>query len=128
MFRKNRYYGINFPMKRGDDGFYFDLTETEKDAVRSNLIHFILTKKGERLMKPSFGTNLYQYLFEPMDSRLITDMEADIRKSVEESFKGLSITKMSSALDFGSNLMQLEIEFSYNNGIFQEQDIVSIKV
>ena len=39
-------YGINFPFRDSYDGKYLDLSDTTKEEIRSNLIHLLLTRKG----------------------------------------------------------------------------------
>ena len=58
---------INFPFQDSSKGYYLDMTETSRDAVRSNLLHLLLTNKGERLYLPDFGSDLKKYIFEPND-------------------------------------------------------------
>ena len=46
--------GISYPF----DNRVFNSTYTTKDQLRSNLINFLLTNKGEKLFDPNFGTDL----------------------------------------------------------------------
>ena len=41
----------------------FNPTYTTKDQMRSNIINYFLTNKGERIFNPSFGANLREKLF-----------------------------------------------------------------
>jgi phage baseplate assembly protein W len=79
-----RTYGINFPFKDSLNGKYLDLSDTADEEVRSNLIHLLLSRKGSRYFLPDFGTRLYEYIFEPLDGPTFTDIEAEIRDSVEK--------------------------------------------
>ena len=47
--------GISLPFN-GPTGI--NTTYTTKDAVKSNLLNFILTGKKERVMNPSFGSGV----------------------------------------------------------------------
>jgi len=69
-------YGITSPTRRGD--VMFEQTFTSFDAAKSNLRNLLLTKQGERVMQPEFGTGLHSLLFEQMD-------EAEFAKRVEET-------------------------------------------
>ena len=53
--------GFSFPLS-GDS--VFNPTYTTRDVVRANLINWILTNKGERVMRPEFGANLRELIFE----------------------------------------------------------------
>ena len=88
-------YGINFPFRDSFDGKYLDLSITNDEEVRTNLIHLLLTRKGTRYYLPDFGTRLYEYIFEPLDGPTFSDIESEIRESVEEYIPGIRITKIS---------------------------------
>jgi phage baseplate assembly protein W len=88
-------YGINFPFRDSYEGNYLSLSQTSDDEIRSNLIHLILTRKGTRYYLPDFGTRLYEYLFEPLDGPTFSDIEAELRSSVEEYLPGLTLTNIS---------------------------------
>jgi phage baseplate assembly protein W len=87
-------YGINFPFKDSYNGTYFDLSQENNSEIRSNLIHLLLTRKGTRYFLPDFGTRLYEYIFEPMDGPTFSDIESEIRDSVEEYIPGILITNI----------------------------------
>ncbi len=42
----------------------FNVSYTDVEQVLSNLKNLLSTRKGERIMVPDFGTDLYYYLFE----------------------------------------------------------------
>ena len=47
--------GIDLPLN-ADNVFYSNYTTAE--AIKYNLINFLLTNKGERVFNPTFGANL----------------------------------------------------------------------
>lgn len=54
--------GISLPMNVSN---VFPMTFSNKEQIKSNLLNFILTNKGERLYRPNFGTDIRKKLFEP---------------------------------------------------------------
>ena len=74
-------YGITLPVKRGNTGF-FEQAFTSFDQAKSNLKNLLLTKKGERIMQPEFGTGLHSLLFEQADDQLETRLEEVITDAV----------------------------------------------
>ena len=88
-------YGVNFPFRESYVGKYLDVSDTTEEEVRSNLIHLLLTKKGYRYYLPDFGTRLYEYIFEPLDGPTFSEIEGEIRDSVEKYMPGVQITKNS---------------------------------
>jgi phage baseplate assembly protein W len=62
-------YGIKFPFTSNDiDGSFLDLNNSESDRIKSELLHIILTPKGQKLRDPDFGTNIAKFIFDPNDS------------------------------------------------------------
>jgi phage baseplate assembly protein W len=88
-------YGIAFPFNQSTIGKYLKLTDTSNDEIRSNLIHLLLTRKGSRYYLPDFGTRLYEYIFEPLDSPTFESIEDDIRDACEKFIPQLRITNIS---------------------------------
>lgn len=87
-------YGINFPFRDSFDGKYLDLSVSNDEEIRSNLIHLLLTRKGSRYYLPDFGTRLYEFIFEPLDGPTFSDIESEIRDSVEQYIPELKITNI----------------------------------
>ena len=74
--------GIKIPMLRAD-GVLFDLSYSTEEQVISNLKNLVLTRKGERVMQPEFGTTLQDSLFEQNTDLLVTS----IRNSIQDAVK-----------------------------------------
>lgn len=74
-------YGITLPLKRGGTG-YFEQAFTSFEQAKSNLKNLLLTKKGERVMQPEFGTGLEALLFEPMDGEFESKLTDTITQTV----------------------------------------------
>ena len=88
-------YGIAFPFNDSTDGKYLKLTQTANDEIRTDLIHLLLTRKGSRYFLPDFGTRLYEYIFEPLDSPTFNNIESEIKQSCEKYLPQLLITNIS---------------------------------
>jgi phage baseplate assembly protein W len=77
-----RTYGINFPFRDSNFGDYLQLTQYQKDEIRADLIHLLLTRKGSRYYLPTFGTRIYEFIFEPFDGLTFDAIESDIRDAI----------------------------------------------
>ena len=87
-------YGLEFPFVDSTQGDYLALTETQDQQIRSDLLHLILTRRGSRYFLPTFGTRLYEYIFEPYDGLTFDAIEADIRDSVQNFMPNLLLNKI----------------------------------
>ena len=75
--------GITLPIQRGDDGYFRQSFKTF-DQVRSNLKNLLLTKKGERILQPDFGSGLHDLLFNPATEKFEEDLENTINDAVAQ--------------------------------------------
>ena len=73
--------GITLPIQRGNDGYFAQSFRTY-DQVRSNLKNLLLTKKGERILQPEFGSGLHDLLFQPATEKFEEDLETTIDEAV----------------------------------------------
>lgn len=121
----NRFFGIKFPFQNSTQGFYFDLTKTTKEAIKSNLLHLLLTKKGGRLYKPDFGCNFHQYLFDPMDNETFDLIKNEITSCIQSNIQGINIDSIEISTE--SHALNLQVNYSYNDGIFLVKDLLNIK-
>ena len=87
-------YGINFPFRDSIKGDYLQLTEFESQEIKADLIHLLLTRKGSRYYLPTFGTRLYEFLFEPFDGLTFDAIESDIREAVGTFMPGLLLNQI----------------------------------
>jgi len=77
------YIGLTLPVSFGRDGD-FNRTKKTIKQTKSNIKNLLLTRRGERLGNPTFGSELMSVLFEPMDGDLETKLEEAIRASLSE--------------------------------------------
>jgi phage baseplate assembly protein W len=85
--------GIKLPLI-GKNGNLFDLSYSTEEQVISNLKNLILTRQGERIMEPLFGTKLQDSLFEQNDSLLKESLENSILQAVAFWLPYITITKL----------------------------------
>ena len=105
--------GIN---KSSDRGGIFAVNYTTLTQAKDNLKNLILTRKGERIMNPTFGCDIYKVLFEQMDGGLIeSKIESTILDAVSNWLPYLSIDEIIFDYDnndIDNNRINLELKFS----------------
>ena len=105
--------GIN---KISDSNGIFAVNFTTLTQAKDNLKNLILTKKGERLMQPEFGCDVWKVLFEPLDGILVeTSIETSIVEAVSIWLPYLNIDTI--VFDYDENdidnhTIALDIKFS----------------
>lgn len=58
-------------------------TLVDKELIKRDLLNHFYTKKGERLMRPQFGSIIWDLLMEPEDELLEDDIKADIERIID---------------------------------------------
>jgi phage baseplate assembly protein W len=89
-----RTYGLSFPFQNSQRGDYLLLTEYQKDEIRADLLHLLLTRKGSRYYLPDFGTRLYEFIFEPFDGLTFSAIESDIRDAINKYMPNLLVNNI----------------------------------
>lgn len=90
-----RYLGIKFPLTdNNQNGLFIDLASNSKELIKSNLMHLLFTKKGDRLRMPDFGTNLLQFIFQPKDNTTIVGIKLEIQESVRKYIPNVIINDL----------------------------------
>ena len=73
--------GISLPIQITNTAF--EQTFQTSEQVKSNIKNLLLTKKGERILQPEFGSGLQSLLFEPN----VDDFEGRIEDTINESLE-----------------------------------------
>jgi phage baseplate assembly protein W len=103
--------GIN---QSSDSNGIFSTNFTTLAQAKNNLINLILTKKGERLMQPDFGCDVWKVLFEPIDN-IEVSIENSIINAVSIWLPYLNINEIIfdyDDTDIDTNRVSLDIKFS----------------
>ena len=87
-------YGIAFPFQNSDSGLFLKTTTTVAEETKTDLIHLILTRKGSRYFLPDFGTRLYEYIFEPMDSTTSQAIDSELRDVIKKYIPNIIVNEI----------------------------------
>jgi phage baseplate assembly protein W len=91
-----RTYGLNFPFgKKSLVGKGYFCKVSGDELIKANILQLLTTKKGERLMLPNYGIDLEKYLFEPLDSLLLSQISEDIQRVIAEYLPEVSLVSLS---------------------------------
>ena len=104
--------GIKIPF---DGATGINTTFTTKDAIKSNLLNFLLTGKRERVLNPGFGSGLRELMFEPLTDTLRAQMEDLVLSGVNQFFPNVRINSLNVDLDPDNSKTILNINYSVIN-------------
>lgn len=72
--------GIRFPFRRGTTSF--PEGATDDDLIKQSLIQIVLTQKGERVMRPDFGSKALTFVFENNNDTLAEIVRTDLAMAI----------------------------------------------
>ena len=123
---EKRYINIDFPFKDSPNGYYFKLNDNDKDAIRADLLHLLLTNKGERLYLPDFGSDLRKYIFEPNDNITHEDIRNNLNETIKRYIPNLVVNDISFRNDDIQELIIVELKYTVTDGTFASSDTIEI--
>ena len=110
--------GIKVPF---DGSTGINTTYTTKDAIKSNLLNFILTGKRERVFNPSFGSGVRELLFQPITEDIVDQIDTLIRGGVEAYFPTVEIRELEVTLQPDSHTFSVYLNYSVINTNIEDE-------
>jgi len=93
----------------------FNITYTTQDALKSNLVNWFLTNKGERPLNPDFGGNLRQFLFEQITDNTLDFLEEDIQAQLKTYFPNVIVDSLEISAQEDYNTINVVLKYSVKN-------------
>ena len=106
--------GINIPFSVDE---VFSQNYQTKDAIKNNIINFMLTGKGERFMNPTFGSNIRNLLFENVNEESLDAIAVSLREELQVYFPQILINELqiNPLLDSNSINVQFKYQIRFTN-------------
>jgi phage baseplate assembly protein W len=90
----------------------FFSTYTTKDAIRNNLLNYLLTNKTERFLNIDFGANLRQFIFEQITTNNLNNLKDSIQQLINYYFPNIKIEKLDILQYQDTNEIEITITYS----------------
>lgn len=124
-----KYININYPFKDSKKGFFLDLNTDDASAIKADLMHLVLTRKGQRLYNPDFGTDLLKFIFEPNDSLTLSGIKTEMTTVIKKYLPKLQIDSISVVQSEESEYAAVvTIKYTITDDVFTTQDLVIINI
>lgn len=117
--------GLKLPITLGQDG-YFQTNSLTAEQLSSNIQNLLLTKPGERRFNNSFGSSLYNLLFQMNGLEVSKEIVVDtIQRDIDQWVNGVIVNDVKVQLSNEQNFMGstnndnnkifISVVFTYNN-------------
>lgn len=112
--------GLQLPLGTHQNGV-FKQTQTLLEQTKSNIKNLLLTRRGERLGNPNFGSNLLSLVFEPINDDTQNSIEEEIRGSIAEFLPAVKVRSVN--FSNNENTLSPTIVFSIDTDTTTVEDI-----
>ena len=80
-------------------------------AIKQAIVNLLLTNKGEKLFNPDYGSNIRNFLFEPLDYATAGQVNTNIRYTISTFEPRVQILSLSTTPNFDDNGFDVELSF-----------------
>ena len=110
--------GVGLPFSSNQ---VFTTTYTTQEAIKTNLINYLLTGESERFLNPTFGAGLRAVLFDQMTTEIDDQVKGVIRSGLALWFPNVIIKELTTQKQQDINTYVIYLKYSIKNtGIVYE--------
>lgn len=105
----------------------FRSTYETKNAIKVNLINYLLTNKGERYLNPSFGSDLRSLLFENINNDTLDELEEIITSEINTFFPRVEIIDIELTGTPDEHSVRFYLKYRVSETNIQDEILINIE-
>ena len=91
----------------------FNSTFTTTEQLRSDIINYMLTNKGERVLNPNYGSDLRRFVFQNINGVNLNNLRLQITDGLKINFPQIIINSVIVTPDHDINSINIVIDYSF---------------
>jgi phage baseplate assembly protein W len=111
-FRPGVALGVTLPF---NGPAVFNSSYTTEQAIKSNIINWFLTNKGERPLNPDYGSNLSQFIFEQITQDNLDSLKTSVQSQINQQFPEVIVRELNVLSNPDLNSITVEIYYQVIN-------------
>ena len=111
-FKPDVALGVDLPFNANG---VFRSTYTSKDAIKVNLVNYLLTNPGERIANPNFGAGLRAYVFEQITDENLDFIEEKIQDDITNNIPNVDLQEVTVSATADLNQVTVALFYSIAN-------------
>jgi phage baseplate assembly protein W len=92
-----------------------------KDAIKNNLINYLLTNPGERPDNPEFGGGLRKFVFSQIQQNNLQYLKEDVQNKISNNFPNVNILELNVLSQEDKNTITVQIIYNIPNTNINDQ-------
>lgn len=106
---------IKFPFKETQQGGVFMPNATSLEAIQTNLISLLTTKRKNRVMRTQLFSPLFDYIFEPWDIISSSKLKNALIEKISVFIPEVEVMEILFNFIEGDNLLEVKIKYKAIN-------------
>jgi phage baseplate assembly protein W len=94
----------------------FNSTFTTTEQIRSDLINWMLTNKGERILNPNYGSDLRRFIFQNIDGVNLNTLKAQLLDGIQTNFPQINVKDLTINPYYDTNSINIILTYSFMGG------------
>lgn len=115
--------GVNIPFS---GRAVFNTTYTSKDAVRANIINFLLTNKNERVFNNNFGADIRSFIFEMIDIQATDGLQRRLTDLLQFYFPNLTVTSLTVSGEPDQNTVYINLSYALKSYAIEDNFTIAV--
>jgi len=91
----------------------FSSTYTTIEQLRSDIINYVLTNKGERVLNPNYGSDLRRFVFQNITGINLNNLKLQIIDGLKINFPQIITNSVVINPDYDTNSINIIIDYSF---------------
>lgn len=116
--------GVGLPFSSNQ---VFTTTYTTQEAIKTNLINYLLTGTFERFYNPDLGAGLREVLFDQMTEDKSIEIESIVRSGIATWFPNVEIREISTQSQQDMNTFTILLKYSVKMTNIQDQLVINFQ-
>lgn len=114
--------GVNLPFS---GKAVFNSNFQTKDAIKTNLINYFLTTRGERFFNPNFGNKLQSLLFEQLTNDKIFQIKELVKEDLRIYFPRVRPVNISIEGQPDNNTVQFSLNYTVSETNIEDEVVIN---
>tara|TARA_B100000212_G_C27114856_1_gene422299 strand:+ start:213 stop:623 length:411 start_codon:yes stop_codon:yes gene_type:complete len=105
----------------------FNQTFETKQAIKTNLINFFLTSRGERYLNPTFGNLLQNLLFEQLTQDKVRQIDEQVRNDLGLFFPRVQPVEITTLGNPNNNTVSFKLSYKLRDTDIEDELLINFE-
>lgn len=105
----------------------FNVNYTTEEAIKTNLIHYFLTGRGERFLNVEFGNGLQRLIFDQLTEDKVREIDATVKADLNFYFPRVEPLSIETAGIPDNNTVQFTMRYKVKNTNIEDEVVINFE-